>query len=113
MSLTEIYRGSEECLKSKTHPLSKTSADHPNPTYATFSRVACPHKKSSVATNIIERDSAEAEAGVNDGVHVAQTNEENPVILCLKKILSIKSDQTVIEVSSMCIWYSHAISMFK
>jgi hypothetical protein len=94
MPLTKIYRGSEECLKSETLSLPKTSVDHPNPTYTMFSLST---------TNIPERDSTEAEAGVNGGVLVAQPSEENPVILRLKKILSIKSDQTVIEVSPMLI----------
>ena len=105
MSLTKIYRNSGECLKTETLPLPKTLVDHPNPTYTS--------SKPSATTNVAERDSAEAEAGVNGGVAVAQPSQENPVILRLKKILSMKSDQTVIEVSPMLTWYSHLISMFR
>jgi hypothetical protein len=84
--------------------------DHPNPTY-TSSKLSLSslqvHRKPSATTSIAERDSAEAEAGVNSGVAVAQPSQENPVILCLKRILSMKSDQIVIEVSPMLTWYSH------
>ena len=90
----------------------KTSVDYPNPTYTTFSLSSRRCRKSSATTNIVERDSAEAEARINGSVTVAQPSEENPVILRLKKILSMKSDQTVIEVSPS-IWYSHVISMFR
>jgi hypothetical protein len=114
--INPYYRGSEECLKSETLSLPKTSVDRSNPTHTTLSlssRRVAPRRKSSATTNIVERVSANAEARVNDGVPVAHPSEENPVILRLKKILSIKSDQTVIEVSSMRIWYSHVISMFN
>jgi leucyl aminopeptidase len=116
MSLTKIYRNSGECLKTETLPLPKTLVDHPNPTY-TSSKLSLSsrqvRRKPSATTNVAERDSAEAEAGVNGGVAVAQPSQENPVILRLKKILSMKSDQTVIEVSPMLTWYSHLISMFR
>lgn len=90
----------------------KILVDHPNLS-SKFSLSSCQvRRKSSATTNIVERDSAEAEARINGSVTVAQPSEENPVILRLKKILSMKSDQTVIEVSPS-IWYSHVISMFR
>jgi len=104
MSLTKRYRGSREGFKTacQTLPLPKTSSKF------SLSRGASPCTKSSTTTNIAERRSVtEAEVWGNSGVPVAQQNEQNPVILRLKKILNMKLDQTVMEVSPTWIWYPH------
>ena len=85
----------------KTPPI-----DHPNPTYTlaklqsqslSSSQIISPHRKSPTTNNVTNRNSVvEAKARVNGGV---PPSEEHPVIPHLRKIISMKSDQTIIQVS--------------
>jgi len=83
--------------------------DHPNP-FSSLSKippVAAAPRKSPTTNMTAEGDSAKA--GVEERISAVQPSEEHLIILRLKNLLGTHSDQTVLQVSPMLIWYSHVI----
>jgi hypothetical protein len=79
--------------------------DHPNPCFSLSKLpLVAPAPRKSPTTNMTA-EGGSAKARVKEGISVVQPNEEDLIILRLKDLLGTHSDQTVLQVSPMLIWY--------